>query len=325
MTKLRVVLMALLFLAIIAVTLGVAAEEKIARDPISIRSDADLCAENGIVSGTGLTSDPYVISGWTINVQYGIGIRIQGTSAHILIRDCRVIGNHRHGTGILLQESRHIRVENCLLTDLETGIFIYQSAGAIVDGNTFTLCIRGIEGTESDGITVARNGVDGAIEYGIFLWRCHNASLSDNTAAKCRNGIYLDSCHRDNLERNYVEDMDRGIFLWDCFDCTITGNTIRTCDLGLAVVHTSERNTIFHNAFLDNTRPATCDEAGNRWDDGYPTGGNFWGEEDVVDQFCGIHQGQPGADGISDIIREIPFGNVDRYPLVSPPKTDEAS
>jgi len=214
-------------------------------------------------------------------------------------------------------------VEDCIFEDLQSGVFIYQSAGAHVEGNKCTNCTRGIEGTESSDVSIVGNVVAGAIEHGIFLWRCHDASLASNSVADGRNGIYLDSCHRDNLRSNDITNMAHGMFLWDCFDCSITGNTIRDCELGLAIVHTSEGNSIFHNAFLDNNRSATCDEIRNYWDGGYPAGGNFWSAKPLVDLYSGENQDRPGSDGICDAPIEIPFNNVDRYPLVDQPVAKE--
>ena len=332
MARAGIASLTLFLIALIVVTTGGTGEERFPHAPISILSDADFTTANGVVAGCGTLIDPYVIANWTIDAGpgiagtnvggTGIGIRIQGASAHVLIRDCHVVGDSRRSIGILLREAAHVRVHRCVFTDLKSGLFIYQNPAAIVDENTFTDCRRGIEGTESNGLVVTGNNVCNAREHGIFLWRCHDVSLQGNTLSDCSNGIYLDSCHRDHLDGNRVERMNHGIFLWDCFDCTVVGNVLRTCDLGLALVHTSERNTVFHNSFFDNARPATCDETKNHWDGGYPVGGNFWGNDDLVDERSGPDQDQPGSDGIADAPILVPLGNVDRYPLISPLETD---
>jgi parallel beta-helix repeat protein len=328
MTKAGIASLTLFLIALIVVTTGGTGEERFPHAPISIRSDDDFTTANGVVTGCGTLTDPYVIANWTIDAGPGIagtgvGIRIQGTSAHVSIRDCYVVGDSRRSTGVLLRDAAHVRVYQCVFTDLKAGLFIYQNPAAFVDENTFTDCRRGIEGTESNGLVITGNSVCNAREHGIFLWRCHDVSLHGNTLSDCSNGIYLDSCHRDRLDGNRVKGMDHGIFLWDCFDCTVVGNVLHACDLGLALVHTSERNTVFHNAFFENARPATCDETNNRWDGGYPIGGNFWGNEGLVDECSGPNQDQPGSDGIADTPVLVPLGNVDHYPLIAPLETDE--
>jgi len=322
MTRAGIASLMLFLLALIVVTIGGLSEEKFPHDPISILSDADFTTTNGVVTGHGTPTDPYIIANWTIDAETGVGIRIQGTSAHVSIRDCHVVGDGRRSTGVLLRDAAHVSVHKCAFTDLKAGLFIYQNPVAFVDENTFTNCRRGIEGTESNGLVITGNSICNAREHGIFLWRCHDASLHGNALSDCSNGIYLDSCHRDNLNGNQVERMTHGIFLWDCFDCTVVSNALHACNLGLALVHTSARNTVFHNAFFDNSRPATCDETENRWDGGYPVGGNFWGNEGLVDERSGPNQDQPGSDGIADAPILVPLGNVDRYPLISPLETD---
>ena len=319
MKKLKMVLITLL---VVGVSLGVVGEDFLPHDPISIMSNDDLVAENGVISGDGTIDDPYLIAGWTIDARDGVGVRIQGTSAHVCIRDCHVMRDGRRGIGILLREVAHVRVIDCSFSGLGSGIFVYQNPGVSIEANVFTDCRRGIDGTESDGITILENNIVGSQDHGIFLWRCHDGSLEGNVISDCRNGIYLDSCHRDALDGNRVDGSNHGVFLWDSFDCRVVSNVLRACELGLALVHTSERNTVLSNVFFDNARHATCDEVDNQWDGGYTTGGNYWAGEATADEFSGPEQSQPGADGISDVVILVPFEGIDRYPLMAVPVED---
>jgi len=294
-------------------------EELNSHAPISISSDDDFTEENGVIGGTGTVEDPYVIAEWAIDAASEPGIRIQGTSRCVLIRGCRLTGSRRRGTGVLLGELATARVEESTFLDLRTGIFVYRNPNASMEANQFQDCQRGVEASESDGITVSNSRFIEPREHGVFLWRCHEALLEGNETTGGQNGIYLDSCHRARLTENRDRGGQRGIFLWDCFDCTVIGNEFRECVLGLALVHTSERNTVFHNAFVDNARAATCDVANNRWDNGYPSGGNYWGDDEVMDVRSGPSQDHSGSDGIADNARAVPFEGVDRYPLVAPP------
>ena len=318
--KTRNVLLTVLLVA--GASLGVVGEDLLPHDPISIMSDDDLVAENGVVSGDGTIDDPYLIAGWTINAQTDVGIRVQEISAHVVIQNCLIIGQRQRGIGILLREAAQVRVVGCSFSDLGSGIFVYQNPGASIEANALTDCRRGVDGTESDGITILENNVIGSQEHGIFLWRCHDVSLEGNVISDCRNGIYLDSCHRNDLDGNRVDGSNHGVFLWDSFDCKVVGNVLRACELGLALVHTSERNTVFRNVFVDNGRHATCDEVDNQWDGGYTAGGNYWAGETTADEFSGPEQSQPGADGISDIAIQILFTGIDRYPLMAVPVED---
>ena len=243
-----------LSIAVLSFVLGllaVAGQAPVAHEPISIVSDEGFTAENGVVAGDGTADDPYVIAGWTIDAGTGVGIRIQATSAHVLIRDCEMTGDRRRGTGILVAGTAPTRVEAAGFADLRTGVFVYRNPRVSVEANGFTECYRGVEGSESDGIVVRENRFDDPREHGVFLWRCHGAAVERNVASGGQNGIYLDSCHRALLTGNRAHGAQRGIFLWDCFDCAVTGNEFRGCNIGLALVHTSERNAVFGNLFVD--------------------------------------------------------------------------
>ena len=54
----------------------------------------------------------------------------------------------------------------------------------------------------------------------------------------------------------------------------------------------------------------------NTWDDGYPSGGNYWSDYADIDQYCGPYQNETGPDGIWDHPYEIDENNIDHYPIV---------
>jgi len=56
----------------------------------------------------------------------------------------------------------------------------------------------------------------------------------------------------------------------------------------------------------------------NIWDDGYPSGGNYWSDYTGVDLKSGPSQDQPGSDGIGDTAYVIDANNQDNYPLIYP-------
>ena len=91
-----------IILSALALFVGVAAE----RGPISILSDADFNAENGVIGGAGTPADPFLIVGWQIRVPSGnlYGIRIEDTTASFVIRGCS-----KQRVGEFAAEVRHIR------------------------------------------------------------------------------------------------------------------------------------------------------------------------------------------------------------------------
>jgi len=55
----------------------------------------------------------------------------------------------------------------------------------------------------------------------------------------------------------------------------------------------------------------------NIWDNGYPSGGNYWSDYSGEDKYSGLCQDQPGADGIGDTPYPIPETARDKYPYMS--------
>ncbi|MGQ9461229.1 MAG: hypothetical protein ACUVRA_08400 [Candidatus Bathyarchaeaceae archaeon] len=62
----------------------------------------------------------------------------------------------------------------------------------------------------------------------------------------------------------------------------------------------------------------------NVWDNGYPSGGNYWSNYSGTDLHWGSGQTETGSDGIGDTAHQIDADNIDRYPLMGPFSTFNA-
>jgi len=56
----------------------------------------------------------------------------------------------------------------------------------------------------------------------------------------------------------------------------------------------------------------------NVWDNGYPSGGNYWSDYNGTDMYGGSYQNETGSDGIGDTPYVINEKNRDNYPLMNP-------
>ena len=127
----------------------------------------------------------------------------------------------------------------------------------------------------------------------------------------------------NQLMRNIVYDNDCGVGLvkwWDWEPAPsaniIVDNIIRDNNMGIETFETSS-NIIYHNNFIDNTRQVYdeswddpfVDPSLNIWDNGYPSGGNYW------DDYAGV---DADGDGIGDAPYVIDSNNIDHYPLMNP-------
>ncbi|MHA1962570.1 MAG: NosD domain-containing protein, partial [Candidatus Thorarchaeota archaeon] len=86
---------------------------------------------------------------------------------------------------------------------------------------------------------------------------------------------------------------------------------------GGIVLSMASFNRVYHNTIVGNTDQADDDMDTNQWDDGYPSGGNYWSDYAGNDQLSGPLQNVVGRDGIGDSPYMIDFNSWDRYPLMS--------
>ena len=97
---------------------------------------------------------------------------------------------------------------------------------------------------------------------------------------------------------------------------TIAGNIIENNHIGIGFAEaTSQFNVIYHNSFVNNTPQISFPGGVDYFDNGYPSGGNYWSDYSGTDLKHGSSQDQTGSDGIFD--ESYPVTG-DRYPLANP-------
>jgi len=82
-------------------------------------------------------------------------------------------------------------------------------------------------------------------------------------------------------------------------------------------VDKSSGNIIYKNKFIKNNYQTYIDLSNNTWNDGYPSGGNYWSDYIGTDAYSGPYQNETGPDGISDKPYAIDKNNQDNYPVIS--------
>jgi len=182
----------------------------------------------------------------------------------------------------------------------------------IIDGNEtgFVVWITASNVNVSE-FTIQNAG--GVTSYGIFLDQTSSSnSLSDIDVINNNFGIYLYHSSCNTIAGNTIVNKDsrgyKGIFVhWLSNNNTIIGNSIANNSYGV-YIDLADNNIIYHNSFIDNVNQAYLHESlNNVWDDGYPSGGNFWSDHVCV--------GNP-SDGSQPYI--VDADNIDHYPFQDP-------
>ncbi len=166
------------------------------------------------------------------------------------------------------------------------------------------------DGVTFSGFTV-KNACD-EIYYAGILLNANEVIITDNIIENSYNGVFFCYSSDDNIiSGNIIRNNDwNGISINKfCNKNIIIDNNFENNDYaGIAITDTSE-NKVYHNNFMGNRHNA-YDNSNNIWDDGYPSGGNYWDDYKGKDK---------DRDGIGDIPYPIPDGiNKDRYPLIEP-------
>jgi parallel beta-helix repeat protein len=196
-----------------------------------------------------------------------------------------------------------------------------------ITGFTISNGIYGINIQGSIGNDIANNNYVGDnnilsnTQVGVILFDDTDNIINNNYFQNNTIGIIIDQGSSNNIITNnfLTENIDGAILLgWADWN-TITNNTIISNNgYGVKMIY-SDNNNIFHNNLINNIIQASDDYiSSNKWDNGYPDGGNFWSDYSGEDYHNGPNQDIPGNDGIGDTNYSIDSDSGDEYPLMSP-------
>ena len=160
----------------------------------------------------------------------------------------------------------------------------------------------------------------GSTGKGILLSNANYTIITRNTINNTDTGIHFESSNCATVSRNTITNNSYGIvFIGSSFN-DVHRNNLTYNDYGIYLFQSSN-NTFYHNNFIDNTQQIASpiyESLNLAWDDGYPSGGNYWSDYLGVDNYSGPYQDETGSDAIGDMPYEIDEYNNDNYPLMNP-------
>jgi parallel beta-helix repeat protein len=185
----------------------------------------------------------------------------------------------------------------------------------ILDGNAGIIPIVRIFAPDVTFINfTVRNTASTQQTYGIFLRNTQNVTIANNVVKETYYGIRIENSLNCSVLNNTIqENYARGIqLISNGSDNLFIGNNIMENPTGLILEASDcQNNTFYHNNFISNTTQVSTFGASTTWDNGYPSGGNYWSDYKVK---------YPGATEIDDSgIWDTPytdFGVNDTYPLM---------
>jgi len=251
----------------------------------------------------------------------GNGHKIQGSSIGI--------GIYSIGTSnVTIVNITMERFQRCIRLDLSntwilSGILFMKSGEAVWLNASSNSVINSCSIETNSGITLSRAANSNSIYNceisgcgnGILIGNSMNNSIIDCNLTNNQYGIYLSSAYNNTIFGNKMDMNSVGIKFWLSSNNNFSRNIVSNCIDHAIILEDSSYNKFWHNTFKNtNNFPEIWDirATNNVWDDGYPSGGNYWlyPSEDV---YSGPYQNLTGSDGIQD----VPYWQ-DRYPLMAP-------
>jgi parallel beta-helix repeat protein len=214
---------------------------------------------------------------------------------------------------VLLVNCTRIKVENLNLSNTAAGVQLWRTSYTTIAGNNITNNkYEGIRLRESSNNSIVGNNITGNDGYGIFLHGSSNHnSIAGNNLTNCKYGISLEDSSNNSISQNNIAAGSFsyfGIELAYSSNNSVVGNSITDNICGIVLDEASD-NRFYHNNFMDNNQQVSSDGYANVWDNGYPSGGNYWGDYNGADA---------NHDGIGDTPYVIDASNIDNYPLIVP-------
>jgi parallel beta-helix repeat protein len=266
--------------------------------------------DNGII----ITSENVTIRGFTVENSASWGIHVK--SSYCVVSGNNIISSQEEGLfldGRVAHVYGNILANNSILNSYDCGIFVWTATNNYITFNTISGNFFGINLYGNATLNqIKQNDIVDNLDSGVvFDMGCSQNILSDNNitnngwkALFCfvwRTAIVLNVYSRGNqIVENYVSSNRIGVWTY----------------------YYSDDNLICHNSFVKNRVQVydygPTDLCSNIWDNGYPSGGNYWSDYNGTDLYSGPYQNMTGSDGIGDASYIINEKNVDRYPLMNP-------
>lgn len=205
------------------------------------------------------------------------------------------------------------------MDNITSSTILVKRNNIIIDGDGHTLGpgASGVAGFELDNlsnVTIKNTKIVEGFGAGIWIHTSSCIVISGNNIAKNEYGLSVDESDDNTFSENNLTNNQLGIvLLWSKYNLVIGNNITDNVSEGIATIWGANDNVIYHNRFVNNTPNAYVEDTRNIWDNGYPSGGNYW------DDYLTLYPSatEIGNSGIGDTSYVIDTNNIDHYPFLT--------
>ncbi len=234
---------------------------------------------------------------------------------HILDGQDRSLLNN----GITLEGRENVTIRNLVIRHFAPlCILLSLSSNNFIIGNDIASSSRyggDVALVSSSNNIISGNNITDSYQYcdGISLSSSSNSNsiIGNNIQGHQPNqaGVGIYDSFNNIVRGNNITDNHWGISIYSADSNSVYENKISSNSEYGVNVQDSDYNKIYHNELTDSGMLVYSSNSINVWDDGYPSGGNYWSD----------YKGTDGnGDGIGDTPHIIDDKNQDSYPLIGP-------
>jgi parallel beta-helix repeat protein len=201
----------------------------------------------------------------------------------------------------------------------------FSNAGVDISGSDFVHFIASVENNTVNGkpLRYYRGQENFTVSENVgqlIMVDCGNVTIRDISVSHTDCGVQI--CYSSDVifRNSTITDCQYGVRILSTNSTVICQNTIANNSVGLSIEGNDFlESVVYHNIFVNNLLQVSCPTVANYgWDNGYPSGGNYWSDYTGTDLYSGPYQNETGQDGKGDTPYVIDSNNIDGYPLMSP-------
>ena len=245
------------------------------------------------------------------------GIALEGPSSNNILKD-NAMARNGYNFGVWGYELTDFMndVDTSNTVDEKPIYYLVNVQNLIIDPQTYP-DIGYLAVVNSTNITVRNLNIKNNDE-GILLACTRDSSIENFTATNNSAGLLVVCSSNNTIAGNNITNNSWGIRFSNSSGNSISGNNVTASGWKGIYLSDSSNNRIFHNNFIDNTNQVYSYNSVNVWDNGYPSGGNYWSDYSGMDLYSGSFQNETGSDCIGDTGSAMDTNNIDNYPLMIP-------